>query len=556
MTADATGPITDSRLSTAFSFDSELQELLLRRSKLVFLLALVISALFTILDLLNTGGGPATVSGDLARLIPTLRLVHPLSFGLALSALYVLKPSARQLQILTLVVMAANIVLAIFELSVLRPDQPPFLGVGLGVFIPAALIPWRTRYQIVLGTILVLAALAAQAWSYNALPEVEAYWALKGGIGEFRGELIYSVFGNLVFATVAVIASHTLYSLRKTVHKAKRLGNYVIQRQLGKGGMGEVFVAQHSLIRRPTAVKVMRPGGEDSQAAMIRFEREVQLSSSLTHPNTITIYDFGRTSDNQFYYAMEYLEGLDLQDLVDRYGAILAERAVFILIQACGALDEAHARGIIHRDIKPANIFITQLGRLYDFVKVLDFGLAKQITDPNAISVTKTGVVFGTPRYIAPEVVQGAEAIDGRADIYCLGAVAYWLVAGRAPFDSGSAVELLIDHLKATPTRPSQVSELEIPAELDEIIMRCLKKKPWDRFQSAREMMEALEAVPFANPWTQARARDWWETHGLVTDLSTSAEELPPTEELEIRGDISRFLYEPGKTGEHEARPE
>ncbi len=528
--------------SSGSSFELELRDLLLRRCRLVFLLGLVISVVFTIalLFLDRIVGLPSGAP----TWLPVVRLIHILSFGLALLFLYIFRPSAERLQVIALAVMAANLMLAIFTLAVLRPDQPPFLGVGLGVFITAAFIPWKTRYQTILGATVVLAAVIAQAWTYDALPEVQAIWAARGGERTFRAELIFTTLGNTTFAVVAVLASQTLYSLRKTAHTAKRLGNYLIQRQLGAGGMGQVYVAQHSLIRRPTAVKVMQPSGSDSVSALARFEREVQLSSTLTHPNTITIYDFGRTADNQFYYAMEFLEGLDLQKLVEKFGPLPWERAIYILVQACGALDEAHSRGIIHRDIKPSNIFVTQRGRLYDFVKVLDFGLAKQITDEKAVSITKTGVVFGTPKYISPEVVQGAEVVDGRADLYCLGAVAYWALTGRPPFESGSSVELLIDHMKARPMRPSAVSEQPIPEDLDSIVMRCLEKKPADRFQSAEDLMNALQMVRLADPWGPEKAREWWKLHGLADEMS-EAKDLADTEEISIEADISRFFVDP-----------
>ena len=238
---------------------------------------------------------------------------------------------------------------------------------------------------------------------------------------------------------------------------------------------------------------------------MARFEREVRLSSTLTHPNTITIYDFGRTQDNEFYYAMEYLEGLDLQELVEQYGPVPAPRTAFILAQVASSLAEAHSRDIVHRDIKPSNIFLTRRGGLYDFVKVLDFGLAKEMdADATSAVLTQSGVIFGTPLYISPETVYGQDEVDGRADIYNLGGVAYWMLTGQPPFSSSRSVEVLIDHVKTIPKRPSEISELDIPPELDEIVMKCLEKKPEDRFRTAEELEEAApryQAVQYlSNP--------------------------------------------------------
>jgi serine/threonine-protein kinase len=323
------------------------------------------------------------------------------------------------------------------------------------------------------------------------------------------------------------------------------MGNYFIEQELGAGGMGQVYRARHALIRRPTAVKVMQVAGEEQQAAIKRFEREVQVSATLSHPNTITIYDFGHTPDNKFYYVMEYLDGLDLQEAVERFGPLTAERAVFILAQVCSAMGEAHARSIVHRDIKPSNIYLTHRGGLYDFVKVLDFGLAKQLEVQESVALTKTGVAVGTPRYISPEAIKGAENIDGRSDLYCLGAVAYWMITGRPVFDSSSSVELMIDHMRAIPSPPSQVTELSIPRDLEIIVMQCLSKDPNDRFQTAEEMELALRAIHFDEPWTQQKAREWWDLHGLVSETPPDLPRPKRDETDLLSPGISQFIYEP-----------
>jgi serine/threonine protein kinase len=319
----------------------------------------------------------------------------------------------------------------------------------------------------------------------------------------------------------------------------------VLEQELGAGGMGQVFKARHALIRRPTALKVMRVSSAEEHDSVVRFEREVQLSATLTHPNTITIFDFGRTADSKFYYAMEYLEGLDLQKIVERYGPLPPERTAYVLIQACGALSEAHARGIIHRDIKPPNIFLTQRGGLYDFVKVLDFGLAKQLEGEEAVDLTKTGMAVGTPRYISPEMVKGTVPVDGRSDLYSLGAVAYWMLSGRPPFDADSSVELLIDHLQAPPTPVSHVSELTIPHELEAVVMRCLEKRPEDRFHTAQELADALRSVSFEDPWSQEKARDWWRLHQPEIEAAEATGQPGDSNSgLSNRG-VSRFFFEP-----------
>jgi serine/threonine-protein kinase len=319
----------------------------------------------------------------------------------------------------------------------------------------------------------------------------------------------------VILATASYLTSRTLYNLRKSVHHAKRLGNYLIKEELGQGGMGKVFLAEHALICRPTAVKVYEAADSESMASLTRFEQEVQLSANLTHPNTINIYDYGRTGGNIFFYAMEYLDGLDLQRFVEKFGPVEPARAIYILKQACGSLAEAHAFGIIHRDIKPSNLFLTQRGGLCDFLKVLDFGLAKQFKTNGSVSVTKSGVLFGTPRYIAPESIYGNEVNDARSDLYNLGGVAYWLLTGQPPFKSSSSLELLVDHVKTPPQRPSEVYENPIPQELEDIVMKCLAKKPGDRFQSVTELMEVLDSLPCSEDWDEKKARQWWELHGL-----------------------------------------
>jgi serine/threonine-protein kinase len=223
---------------------------------------------------------------------------------------------------------------------------------------------------------------------------------------------------------------------------------------------------------------------------------------------------------------MEYLQGMDLQQLVERHGPLPAARVAYILTQVCGSLAEAHKRDIIHRDIKPSNIFLTHRGGLYDFVKVLDFGMAKQLKTDQHAGVTKPGMLFGTPRYISPESVYGTATVDTRADIYNLGAVVYFMLTGEPPFTSSSSVELLIEHVKTVPRRPSEISELTIPPPMDALVMKCLEKDPNDRFQRVTDLESAVRAVSFDDPWTQEKAEEWWELH--------APEEVLPPEEWAI----------------------
>jgi eukaryotic-like serine/threonine-protein kinase len=312
---------------------------------------------------------------------------------------------------------------------------------------------------------------------------------------------------------VSIIMTKILYNFRFNLSRAERMGKYLIKGEIGRGGMGAVFEASHAFLARPTAIKVMDAQGENVKTAIARFEKEVKLSSSLNHPNTITIFDYGHCANHTFYYAMEMLQGMDLQKFVEKYGPLPSNRAVYILKQVCGSLAEAHGKGIIHRDLKPSNVFLTERGGIYDFVKVLDFGLAKEFRKPSEANLTQAGALLGTPRYIAPESVHSQGVVDGRTDIYMLGSVAYWILTGHPPFESTSSVDLLVDHVKTIPRRPSQISELSIPEEMDAIVMRCLEKLPENRFQTPEQLSEALSRIPSLPHWRQREAKEWWSLH-------------------------------------------
>ncbi len=529
---------------TGGSFEQELRELLRKRTRLM--LAIATGVVLAVLAVDFFIAEPATgLQGGLTPLRTVLRFAHLISFAAATLVTYVLKGSARQFQLLAFWVIAFNLVLAILLNASLTPAEEPYFATSIGLFIFATFIPSPARYPIWLGGLAVASFVMAAVGTYVFVPEAEPFWAALGGISALTDHLALGISGIASLAVVAHVASRTLYSLRRTAHQAQRLGNYVLEQELGAGGMGQVFKARHALIRRPTALKVMRVSGAEERASVIRFEREVQLSATLTHPNTITIFDFGRTADSKFYYAMEYLEGLDLQKIVERYGPLPPERTAYVLIQVCGALSEAHARSIIHRDIKPPNIFLTQRGGLYDFVKVLDFGLAKQMEGGAPIDLTGAGMAVGTPRYISPEMVKGKVPVDGRSDLYSLGAVAYWMLSGRPPFDADSSMELLIDHLQAPPTPVSQVSELPIPAKLEAAVMQCLEKRPEDRFQSAQAFADALQSLAFEDPWSQEKARDWWRLHQPDVEAPEVTGQPDDSNSGFSNRGISRFFFEP-----------
>ncbi len=305
-------------------------------------------------------------------------------------------------------------------------------------------------------------------------------------------------------------------------HEIRQLGQYALGQKIGSGGMGEVFRASHAMLRRPTAVKILRlEQNREDQAA--RFEREVQLTAQLTHPNTVVVYDFGRTADGCLYYAMEYLHGINLQDLVDQTGPLPAGRVIYILQQACGSLAEAHAIGLIHRDIKPANLMLCQRGGVHDFVKVLDFGIVKILGD-QATKLTQTGMMSGTPLYMPPEALGGPGGVDARIDVYALGGVAYFMLTGRAIFPDGlGLVEILTAQMNTVPERPSQITA-GVPPDLERVIMRCLEKDPDHRPAGSAELLDELSQVSDAGSWDQRAAKTWWSVHPDLAGFSTTGE--------------------------------
>jgi serine/threonine-protein kinase len=306
----------------------------------------------------------------------------------------------------------------------------------------------------------------------------------------------------------SMLISRVIYGLHREIESVRRLGQYVLGDLIGEGGMGSVYRAEHALLRRPTAIKLLLPDrtGPDN---LLRFEREVQRTAQLAHPNTVAVYDYGRTAQGVFYYAMELLDGITLQELVDRFGPQPAGRVVHILDQAAGALAEAHGLGLIHRDIKPANILFCERGGLPDVIKVVDFGLVKNLarTDP---ALTHADALIGTPLYMAPESINDPAAVDAGADLYALGGVGYFLVAGRPPFEGTSAVQICGQHLHSKPPAPSQKLGAPVPAGLEALLLSCLAKSKLGRPSSAEALREALADCARESPWSLAEARDWW----------------------------------------------
>lgn len=332
-----------------------------------------------------------------------------------------------------------------------------------------------------------------------------------------------AAFGLAQLALGVLLASagaNLIHGYRADLAEADNAGMYLLQERLGFGGMGEIWQAQHRMLRRPVAIKMIRRdlvGGSrvDPDTLQRRFRREARATARLQSPYTVHVFDFGVTQDGTLFYVMEFLDGLDLVEIVKHYGPMPANRAVYLIRQAALSLREAHERGLVHRDVKPSNIHVGQLAGSWDWVKVLDFGLVKltENTDPEDTELTEDRTTTGTPAFFPPEMAAGASAADHRADIYALGAVTYWLVTGQLVFPDLPPLQMMLAHAKEDPVPPSQRVEMEIPADLEAVILKMLRKEPADRPQSMDEVVAALDACDLGEPWTSVRAADWWQLH-------------------------------------------
>jgi serine/threonine protein kinase len=390
-------------------------------------------------------------------------------------------------------------------------------GYALWLAVRAALVPSSPRYTtaitllagvpLVACTALVPTGGGRLGWR---LHDATAYPWLPG-----TAAMIW------IFVVVTcVVISWVIYSLRAEIREARRLGQYVLEEKIGEGGMGEVYRARHGMMRRPSALKLIRSDIAGA-SSLVRFEREVQLTARLTHPNTITIFDYGRTHDGVFYYAMELLGGATLQRIVEVDGPQPPGRVVRILLAACGALKEAHAIGLIHRDIKPANLMLCEHGGEHDVVKLLDFGLVKEVDVGPDEKLTGANTITGTPQYMAPESILDPDSADARADLYALGAVAYFLLSGAHVFDGTSIVEVCSKHIHEKPA-PFADRGITVPAKLEAIVFACLEKKPERRPASAAELRQRIEACGVA-PWSSEEAEAWWREHRASLEVAREA---------------------------------
>ncbi len=394
---------------------------------------------------------------------------------------------------------------------------------------------------------------------YRGVPVVGAWrWLDDEGFGlttevdvseahqtlEIIRRAFWSMFGLLGIATLAMLlsmlrADRLAEQARRAAIELKRLGQYTLEEKLGEGGMGVVYRARHAMLHRPTAVKFM-DAAKTNEKAIARFEREVQLTAQLNHPNTIAIYDYGRTPEGVFYYAMEYLDGINLEDLVERHGAQPEGRVIHLLKQVCGSLAEAHSINLIHRDVKPANILLCARAGIFDFVKLLDFGLVKVTENSNAALVTNAGGVVGTPLYMSPEAFKSPDKVDARSDLYAVGAVGYFLLTGTPLFFGDNVLDILNHQVKTAPEPISQRAKQPVSIELEQLLLRCLAKSPADRPASASELIEALDQLPTSGSWTGSDARQWWRRY--VPNLSTvAATNTPNSAEMASTVVVSRL---------------
>jgi serine/threonine-protein kinase len=384
---------------------------------------------------------------------------------------------------------------------------------------------WVLLFTVVLPTSPRRAVVTALA-SVSSVPVIIGLVIASGAIS-FRLDpaqfFLGLVFPYLLVVGMAYVGARVVYQLGTEVKRARELGSYRLEEKLGEGGMGEVWRARHRMLSRPAAIKLIRPSSAGdgragvSEEAVRRFEREAQVIARLRSPHTVELFDFGRAADGAFYYVMELLDGLDADSLLRRFGPTPPERAIYLLRQVCHSLSEAQSCGLVHRDIKPANIFLCRYGEEYDFVKVLDFGIVGAVRDTPGGNLmhTRGETVRGTPAFIAPEQAMGAE-LDGRADIYATGCLAYWLLTGQLVFSANTPMGLLLQHANTPPTPPSARTARPIPPALDDLVLSCLAKDPAKRPQSARELSLRLAEVEGAGAWTQDRARDWWVTHQMA----------------------------------------
>jgi serine/threonine-protein kinase len=314
-----------------------------------------------------------------------------------------------------------------------------------------------------------------------------------------------------VSAAASTFGVYTIGMLRREAYEARKLGQYQLRRLIGAGGMGEVYLAEHEMMKRPCVIKLIRAGKAGDPKTLARFQREVRATAKLSHWNSIEIFDYGHTQDGTFYYVMEYLPGMSLSELIDGFGPLPPGRVIFLLRQVCDALVEAHSLGLIHRDIKPGNIFVAERGGIFDVAKLLDFGLVKDSYSANdkSVRLTAEGTITGSPLFMSPEQATGDSEPDARSDIYSLGAVAYFLLTGHPPFEGNKPLKVILAHVNDKVVPPSSRG-VDVPADLEKVVLRCLAKNREERYQDAASLRKALDDCESSGGWTRKDASQWW----------------------------------------------
>ncbi len=413
-----------------------------------------------------------------------------------------------------------------------RPDMLLLFVLSLVIFARAVYVPSSPLRTLVLGLIVGLPLPFGAYLRYRGVePALFALLAPALRVSSVEqlasGAGIGVAFSWLMAVLLATGASKVIYGLRREAREARRLGQYTLEEKLGEGGMGVVYRARHAMLRRPTAVKLLPPD-RAGEASLARFEREVQLTASLTHPNTVTVFDYGRSSDGVFYYAMELLDGASLESVVAVAGPLPAERVTHIVYHVASALSEAHQVGLIHRDIKPANIILCRQGGKDDVPKVVDFGLVKDVERGTNVSLTQGDVIAGTPLYLSPEAITAPDTMDGRSDLYSLGAVGYFALTGTHVFAGRTTVEVCAKHLHDAPETPSRRIGRGLPEDLESLLLDCLAKEPGKRPPSAGELCRRLEACTSFGRWTPEKASAWWREHGATATARVRQGERTP----------------------------
>jgi serine/threonine-protein kinase len=434
-----------------------------------------------------------------------------------------------------LLMVGTCLMLAILESRVLITQPGRLSWVNVIILLYPLIVtesPRRTLVVSLLAALTVPIALLVNGLRGVALPEASF-------------SVVLIVLPPFLCAAIAVVPARLIGRLGQAVKRAREIGAYRLGKLLGEGGMGQVFHATHQLLARPAAVKLIRSdnikgvSAETARTAMERFRREAAAAAGLNSPHTIALYDFGPTGDGSFFYAMELLEGMSLEDMGKKFGALPAERVVYMVRQACLSLAEAHRRNLVHRDIKPSNLFACRAGVEVDFVKVLDFGLVKEnvASEPADMKLTAADAMTGTPAFMAPELALGDPDIDHRVDIYALGCSAYWLLTGDLPFYATTTIQMLFKQANEPPPAPSAKARYPVSPELDAVVLACMAKAPNDRPADAEALIAMLDGLQFDSPWTLERARLWWDEH-----LPSTLPPPPVDARGSDRGEWIRFL--------------